>query len=75
MNLEMAYWRLFVATFLVNTGQSLSRRALRKIQGLSLWYSVIGNFILNSFPVFLNSLEKNETAISKIQEQLKKEKG
>ena len=75
MNLEMAYWRLFLATFLVNTGQSLSRRALRKIQGLSLWYSVIGNFILNSFPVFLNSLEKNETAISKIQEQLKKEKG
>ena len=75
MNLEMAYWRLFLATFLVNTGQSLSRWALRKIQGLSLWYSVIGNFILNSFPVFLNSLEKNETAISKIQEQLKKEKG
>ena len=75
MNLEMAYWRLFLATFLVNTGQSLSRRALCKIQRLSLSYSVIGNFILNPFPVVLNSLEKNETAISKIQEQLKKEKG
>ena len=75
MNLEVAYWRLFIATFLVNTGQSLSRRALRNIQRLSLWYFVIGNFILNSFPVFFNSLEKNETAISKIQEQLKKEKG
>ena len=49
--------------------------SLRKIQRLSLWYFVIGNFILNSFPVFFNSLEKNETAISKIQEQLKKEKG
>ena len=36
MNLEVAYWRLFLATFLVNTGQSLSRGALRKIQRLSL---------------------------------------